>query len=237
MKTLLLQRTEYKSRNSSRNVKMPLFPPNSPISARLMSNPYEEMNVTESILPHSAQDVCPHTAIFPACNSSSPGIFYVSKIMKWRGNHVLRRAASIPLARLLKRLTLQEYFSFNLPPWCHKHCSSNLFLSRSHKNYPLYVSKSRKISTFDHLFLRPCLSLSWLQTHRQFMTVHGGFSFLACLWKIPTSHLHTNLSPCLSRVCRNKSKVAFSKMGFISHWVYEMLLGMPQIKYFVVKQV
>ena len=111
----------------------------------------------------------------------SPGIIYISKIInRERGNYILDKEASLPLAHLPRPLTLQEYFSFNLSPQCRKHSSNNLFLSSSYKNYPPYFSKSWQISTFDHLFLRLCLSLSWLQTHEQFMMVHGGLSFLAC---------------------------------------------------------
>ena len=111
----------------------------------------------------------------------SPGIIYISKIInRKRGNYILDRVASLPLAHLPRPLTLQEYFSFHLSPQCHKHSTDNLSLSSSHKNYPPYFSKSWQISTFDHFFLQLCLSLSWLQTHEQFRMVHGGLSFLAC---------------------------------------------------------
>ena len=43
------------------------FPANLPVSRRLMSKPQEETNSTVSIPPHSAWNVCPRTASFPAC--------------------------------------------------------------------------------------------------------------------------------------------------------------------------
>lgn len=93
---------------------------------------------------------------------SSPGDSFIFQeiINRKRGNHILDRAVSIPLAHLPRPLTLQKYFSFNLSPQCYKHCSINLFLSSSHKNRPppTYFSKSWQISTFGHLFfLRPGL--------------------------------------------------------------------------------
>lgn len=198
-----------------------------------MSNPWEETNIPASILPQSAWDVCPHTAVFSAWVPGNRSHFKKIIDMK-RGNYILDRATSILLAHLPTPLTLQEYFTFNLSPRCHKHSSLNLFLSRSHKNYPPYFSKSWQISTFGHLFLGPGLSLLWLQTHEQFTTVHRGFPFLACWWKIPTSNLHTHLSLCSSHVCRNKSKVALSKVEFKAHRGSKTLSGVPHIKYFVV---
>lgn len=104
-----------------------------------------------------------------------------------RGNCIFHIAASIPLAHLPRPLTLQEYFSFNLSPRCHKHCLSNLFLSSSHKNYPPYFSKSWQISTFDHLLLRPWLSLSWLQTHEHLWRPMEGSPFLQADGKFQTA--------------------------------------------------
>lgn len=174
-----------------------------------MSSPSEEANIKTNILPLSTWEVC-HCLHGPSLTRE---YFPTSKTINVkRRNYILNRVASIPLAFLLRPLTLQEYFSFNLSPWCYKHGSSNLFLSSSHKNYSPYFSKPWQISTFDHLFFfffRPCLSPSWLQTYEQFMMFRGGVSFPACRQKIPASNLHTNPSLCLSQVDRNKSKATF----------------------------
>ena len=67
IKPPILQGREYESRSLSRTVKMLPFPANLPVSRRLMSKPQEETNSTVSIPPHSAWNVCPRTASFPAC--------------------------------------------------------------------------------------------------------------------------------------------------------------------------
>lgn len=87
---------------------------------------------------------------------TSPGVFYLSKIInKKRGNDILNRAASPPLAHLPRPLTLQEYFSFNLSPWCHKHGSSNLFLPAAIKIIPLISQNHGKLAPLTIFFSGP----------------------------------------------------------------------------------
>lgn len=107
------------------------------------------------------------------------GSFIFQKIINMkRRNYSLNKAASIPLAHLPRPLPLQEYFSFNLSPQCHKHVAAIYSFLTAIKIIPLISQNHGKLAPLAIFLLRPGLPLSWLQTHEQFMTVRGGFSFL-----------------------------------------------------------
>lgn len=103
------------------------------------------------------------------------------------------------------------------------------------KIIPLISQNHGKLAPLTIFFPSPIfLSLGCRHMNNLYCSMESS-PFLHADRKIPASNLHANLSLHLSWVCRNKSKVAFPKMGFIAHQFYKMLLYIPQIEYYVVK--